>query len=202
MKMIHSISSSALVPTSASTLIGRVPPMLLQQCRSQNTQQEGAAINWLSPNVVFKGCRDGAVKIWDVRRGKEESTPDIQHPYAFKRLQTDYPGHDWDQTLVGTTEWWQGDRSPYVIVDHVRATNDKAALGFLLDHRRLNVLLSRQQQVFVINGDRGCVVPPVTGVPLRALVHFGRVSKTNPRLLRCTQLHRLSSQDHQLTVGR
>ena len=43
-----------------------------------------------------------------------------------------------------------------MIIDLVRASNDKADIGFVSDGRRLNVLITRQQQAVIIVGDQNC----------------------------------------------
>ena len=44
-----------------------------------------------------------------------------------------------------------------MVVDLVRASNDKGILGSMSKRRNLNVLLSRQRQAVVIFGDKDCV---------------------------------------------
>ena len=56
-----------------------------------------------------------------------------------------------------------GGQAEYIFLDLVRATNDSAELGFMAEGRRLNVLLSRQEQALVIVGDKDCIKPLLTG---------------------------------------
>ena len=81
----------------------------------------------------------------------------------LRQLSKDRSGHEWMRVRVGTTEWWMGRQAEYIIVDLVRATNDVGQLGFLAEGRRINVLLSRQEQALVIVGDKDCVNTPHTG---------------------------------------
>ena len=42
---------------------------------------EVMAVDWLSPNVLIKGCKDGGVRLWDTRSFEGESRESrIQHP--------------------------------------------------------------------------------------------------------------------------
>ena len=68
---------------------------------------------------------------------------------------------------IGVSESWQGKERPVMIVDLVRASNDKGSIGFLRKKERLNVLLSRQQQHLFVVGDIECAkesLPPSTSV--------------------------------------
>lgn len=38
------------------------------------------AVDWLSPNVVMKGCEDGGVRLWDTRSHGESRGSRIKHP--------------------------------------------------------------------------------------------------------------------------
>lgn len=40
---------------------------------------EVMAVDWLSPNVVIKGCKDGGVRLWDIRSHGESRESRIQH---------------------------------------------------------------------------------------------------------------------------
>ena len=42
--------------------------------------QEVVALDWLSPTVIIKAGRFGAVKLWDIKYHAENSEPRIQHP--------------------------------------------------------------------------------------------------------------------------
>ena len=66
---------------------------------------------------------------------------------------------------VGVAEFWVGIERRFMIVDLVRAGNSEGNNGFSADSRGLNVLLSRQQDVLVIIGDRKCLDVPETEVP-------------------------------------
>lgn len=59
-------------------------------------------------------------------------------------------------TSVGTTEFWQGKEGKIMIVDFVRASNDRGSVGFLAKKERLNVLLTRQEQYLYVIGDMTC----------------------------------------------
>lgn len=80
-----------------------------------------------------------------------------------RKLTKDKPEHDWRSVRVGTTDWWAGRQAPYMIVDLVRGSNDHAELGYMSAGRRLNVLISRQEQALVVFGDKECTKPVVTG---------------------------------------
>lgn len=41
---------------------------------------EVMAVDWLSSNVVMKGCKDGGVRLWDIRSHGESRESRIQHP--------------------------------------------------------------------------------------------------------------------------
>ena len=41
---------------------------------------EVMAVDWLSPYVVIKGCKDGGVRLWDLRSEGEGRESRIQHP--------------------------------------------------------------------------------------------------------------------------
>lgn len=57
---------------------------------------------------------------------------------------------------TGVSESWQGKERPVMIVDLVRASNNKGMIGFLRKKERLNVLLTRQQQHLFVVGDIEC----------------------------------------------
>ena len=46
-------------------------------CHSE--AQSVIAVDWLSPDVMMKGCNDGGVRLWDVRSNGESREPWIQH---------------------------------------------------------------------------------------------------------------------------
>ena len=96
----------------------------------------------------------------------------IATPYAAQvnyirkildQVEKDKPGYDWKALRIGTTEWFQGREAPYMVNDFVRASNDLGELDFMAEGRRLNVLLSHQQQALVIFGNKGCTKPVVVG---------------------------------------
>lgn len=72
-------------------------------------------------------------------------------------MQTNHPGSAWAKILVGTTGFWQGKQIPFLIVDLVRAGNDRGNIGCMSDPRQLNVLISRQENGLIILGDVGSV---------------------------------------------
>ncbi|CAD6583707.1 MAG: hypothetical protein ASARMPREDX12_001424 [Alectoria sarmentosa] len=37
-------------------------------------------VDWLSPNVIMKGCKDGGVRLWDIRTRGENRESRFQHP--------------------------------------------------------------------------------------------------------------------------
>ena len=37
-------------------------------------------VDWLSPNVIMKGCKDGGVRLWDIRTRGENRDSRFQHP--------------------------------------------------------------------------------------------------------------------------
>lgn len=52
--------------------------------RSHSDKQRVIAVDWLSPNIVIKGCKDGGVRLWDVRSRGESRRSRIQHPSQIK----------------------------------------------------------------------------------------------------------------------
>ena len=48
--------------------------------------REAVAVDWLGPNVVLKGCREGAVRLWDHRSHAESTEPRIQHAVAVNHV--------------------------------------------------------------------------------------------------------------------
>ena len=47
--------------------------------RSSNAP-EVMAVDWLTSNVIIKGCKDGGVRLWDIRSRGESRESRIQHP--------------------------------------------------------------------------------------------------------------------------
>ena len=45
-----------------------------------NDAHETMAVDWLSPNVMINGGKDGGLRLWDVRGGRERRERRIQHP--------------------------------------------------------------------------------------------------------------------------
>lgn len=56
-------------------------------------------------------------------------------------------------TIVNTVDGFQGRESAIVIYDVVRSSSGSATVGFLDEPRRLNVALSRAQQLLIVVGD-------------------------------------------------
>ena len=49
---------------------------------------EAVTVDWLSPDVVLKGCRAGGVRLWDTRIGAESTEPRILHPSAINHVRS------------------------------------------------------------------------------------------------------------------
>ena len=64
--------------------------VLLSQCeggewcretvKGDNDTHEAMAVDWLSPNVMIDGGKDGGLRLWDIRGGRERRQRRIQHP--------------------------------------------------------------------------------------------------------------------------
>ena len=50
---------------------------------------------------------------------------------ALRRVSIDKPDYAWQHIRVGTTEWFMRKEASYMVVNFVRATNNKGDLGFL-----------------------------------------------------------------------
>ena len=96
----------------------------------------------------------------------------IATPYAaqvalylsiFRKLEKDKPDHKCQLIRIGSSQWWQGKESAVMIVDLVCASNDMAAIDFVSNGRRLNNLITRQQQALIIIGDKNCTQVAETG---------------------------------------
>ena len=46
----------------------------------ESDADEAMAVDWLSPNVVIDGGKDGGLRLWDTRGGRERRERRIQHP--------------------------------------------------------------------------------------------------------------------------
>lgn len=46
------------------------------------------AVDWLGPNVILKGCQNGAVRLWDLRSGAASREPRLQHPSAINYVRS------------------------------------------------------------------------------------------------------------------
>ena len=49
---------------------------------------EAVAVDWLGPNVILKGDRDGGVRLFDIRSGAENWEPRIQHTIAVSHVRS------------------------------------------------------------------------------------------------------------------
>ena len=47
---------------------------------------EVMAVDWLGPNVMMKGCKDGGVRLWDIRSHGENRESRIQHPSQINHV--------------------------------------------------------------------------------------------------------------------
>ncbi|CAF9930580.1 hypothetical protein IMSHALPRED_008224 [Imshaugia aleurites] len=77
---------------------------------------------------------------------------------ALQKAHKRFPELKMDKIRIGTAAYWQGKELSYMFVDLVRASNDAAALDFVSDARRLNVLVTRQTLGFWLVGDERCVL--------------------------------------------
>ena len=48
--------------------------------KGDNGEDEAMAVDWLSQNVMIDGCKDGGLRLWDIRGGYEGRKRRIQHP--------------------------------------------------------------------------------------------------------------------------
>lgn len=75
------VASFAIAASNGSLLISQSQA---RWCADIGDRYSGApevmAVDWLSPNVVIKGCKDGGVRLWDTRSGGESRESRIQHP--------------------------------------------------------------------------------------------------------------------------
>lgn len=65
-------------------------PLLLSYCEGgrwcretvegDNDAYEAMAVDWLSPHVMMDGGKDGGLRLWDIRGGRERRERRIQHP--------------------------------------------------------------------------------------------------------------------------
>ena len=65
-------------------------PLLLSHCEGarwcretvedDNDEHEALAVDWLSPNVIIDGAKDGGLRVWDIRVRDERRERRIQHP--------------------------------------------------------------------------------------------------------------------------
>ena len=58
------------------------------QSPSIHGRGEAVTIDWLSPTVILKGCRAGAVRLWDTRIGAESTEPRILHPSSINHVRS------------------------------------------------------------------------------------------------------------------
>ena len=65
-------------------------PLLLSHCeggrwcretvKGDTDAHEAVAVDWLSANVMIDGAKDGGLRVWDIRGGRERRERRIQHP--------------------------------------------------------------------------------------------------------------------------
>ena len=48
--------------------------------KGESDADEAMAVDWLSPNVMIDGGKDGGLRLWDTRGGRERRERRIQHP--------------------------------------------------------------------------------------------------------------------------
>lgn len=63
-------------------------PWILERSPSIYGLREAVAVDWLSSDVVFKGHRDGAVRLWDTRCRPESREPRIQHSITINHVRS------------------------------------------------------------------------------------------------------------------
>ena len=80
----HDMCAFAIAASNGSVLLQENGGQWgLQRSQCAEGQKEAVAIDWLSPSVILKSCREGAVRLWDIRIRAESSEPRIQHPITI-----------------------------------------------------------------------------------------------------------------------
>lgn len=85
-KPCHGICSFAIAASNGSVLLHENEGRWTLE-RSP-CPREAVAVDWLCPNVVLTGCREGAVRLWDTRSRSESTEPRIQHPIAINHVRS------------------------------------------------------------------------------------------------------------------
>ena len=52
----------------------------METVKGDNETCETMAVDWLSPNVMINNSKDGGLRLWDIRGGRERRERRIQHP--------------------------------------------------------------------------------------------------------------------------
>lgn len=76
------VASFAIAASNGSLVISQSQARWLVQIGDRYSgAPEVMAVDWLSPKVLIKGCKDGGVRLWDTRSFEGESRESrIQHP--------------------------------------------------------------------------------------------------------------------------
>ncbi|KAF6221607.1 hypothetical protein HO133_001573 [Letharia lupina] len=85
----HGVCSFAIAASSGSILLREnEDEWALERSQCIQGQHEAVAVDWLGTNVVLKGCREGAIRLWDTRSGAESAEPRIQHTSAINHTRS------------------------------------------------------------------------------------------------------------------
>lgn len=85
----HGICSFAVAASNGSVILHENEDRwTLERSQCIEGLREAVAVDWLCPNVVLKGCREGAVRLWDTRSRSESTEPRIQHPIAINHVRS------------------------------------------------------------------------------------------------------------------
>ena len=74
----HDICIFAVASTGGTSIFKEAQGKWYELSTTPN--RDTVALDWLNPNVVIKGRRFGAVKLWDIRNFAENAGPRIRHP--------------------------------------------------------------------------------------------------------------------------
>lgn len=76
------VASFAIGASNGSLVISQSQARWLVEIGHRSSgAPEVMAVDWLSPNVLIKGCKDGGVRLWDTRSFEEECREShVQHP--------------------------------------------------------------------------------------------------------------------------